>query len=199
MSHSLHHQLVIQTSKEILDIKIDDPIHCQASLPGFAHCVQCRLARTIAVGVRMEYGFHQRIQDHLGHHLRNAIRYRRYPQGAHLPIPFGNLYQSHRRRKIAPRRHPIPDLIKVALEIPLEHRQSFPIHPGGATVGLHQLPCSQDKFLGNTIRLCFRHAFLPFRVDPFLKPVGSAPSLHPSYRASSLLRADPPLRSALVL
>jgi hypothetical protein len=37
------------------------------------------------------------------------------------------------------------------------------------------------------------------RVDPFLKLVGSAPSLHPHYQVSTLLRADPPLRSALVL
>lgn len=144
----------------------------------------------------MEDWLHQRLQHYLRHRLCHAICYCGYPKRSQFPIPFGYLHQSYRRWKVTPRRHPIPDLIKVALEILLEHRQSFPIHPGGATVGFHQLPRRQDKLFGNTVRLCFRHAFLPFQVDPFLKPVGSAPSLHPSYRASSLLRADQPLRSA---
>jgi hypothetical protein len=49
------------------------------------------------------------------------------------------------------------------------------------------------------IRLCFGQAFLPLRVDPFLKLVGSTASFHPHYQVSTLIRADPPLRSALVL
>ena len=48
-------------------------------------------------------------------------------------------------------------------------------------------------------RLRLRHALLPSRVDVCPRSVGSAPSLHPHDRASSLLRADPSLRSASVL
>jgi hypothetical protein len=89
MSHSLHHQLVIQTSKEVLDIEIDDPIHLQASLPRFAHCVQCRLVWTIAVGIGMEHGFHQRLQNHLSHHLRNGSDTVGIPKGRIFPFPLG--------------------------------------------------------------------------------------------------------------
>src|SRR4051812_23952518 len=42
-------------------------------------------------------------------------------------------------------------------------------------------------------RLRFRHEFLPSLVDPSLRLNHSTPSLHPSYRASTLLRVDPPL------
>src|SRR4051812_18723749 len=42
-------------------------------------------------------------------------------------------------------------------------------------------------------RLRFRHEFLPSLVDPSLRLNHSTPSLHPRYRASTLLRVDPPL------
>ena len=42
-------------------------------------------------------------------------------------------------------------------------------------------------------RLRFRHEFLPSLVDPSLRLNHSTPSLHPHYRASTLLRVDPPL------
>jgi hypothetical protein len=48
-------------------------------------------------------------------------------------------------------------------------------------------------------RLRLRRTLLPSRVDVSPRPVGSAPSLHPRYRASSLRRADPSRRSASVL
>jgi hypothetical protein len=112
------------------------------------------------------------------------------------PISHWDRAWSHRERKVTPRRHPVPDLIQVSLQILLEHRERFPIHTDGATVGFHQLPRPQDKVFGNTVWLCLRHTPLPLRVDPFLRLAGPAPSPHPSYRASSLLRADPSLRSA---
>lgn len=70
-----------------------------------------------------------------------------------------------------------------------------PAQPSRSTPAIRQAithPASTPGLITVPARLCFRHAFLPFRVDPFLKPFGSAPSLHPSCRASSLLRADPP-------
>src|SRR5215475_7445370 len=39
----------------------------------------------------------------------------------------------------------------------------------------------------------FRHEFLPSLVDPSLRLNHSTPSLHPYYRASTLLWVDPPL------
>jgi hypothetical protein len=123
---------------------------------------------------------HQRLQDYLRHRLRHAIRDRGYPERTYLTVSPGYLYESRRRRKVTPRPHPVSDLIEIPLQILLEHQQRLAVHPGGTTVGLHQLPRPQDKLFGNTVWLCLRHALLPLRVDPFLRPAGPAPSLHPS-------------------
>src|SRR5262249_16476568 len=48
-------------------------------------------------------------------------------------------------------------------------------------------------------RPCFRHEFLPLRVDPSLPQHPSTPSLHPPYPVSTLLWVDPTLGHALVL
>jgi hypothetical protein len=45
-----------------------------------AYSIQCRLIRAIAIGVGMEHGFQQRLQDHLRHCLRHAIGDRGYSQ-----------------------------------------------------------------------------------------------------------------------
>src|SRR6266540_4334003 len=59
----------------------------------------------------------------------------------------------------------------------------------------HPAPTIQPQVL----RLCFKHRLLPLLVGLYLRPDRQAPSLHPRYRASSLLRACPPLRLASVL
>ncbi len=59
----------------------------------------------------------------------------------------------------------------------------------------HPAPTIQPQ----VIRLRFRHGLLPLLVGLRHQPDRQAPSLHPRYRVSSLLRACPPLRPASVL
>ena len=87
--------------------------------------------RPIAVGTRVEYGFHFRFQDHLDNRLR-------HPDGRNAERPFatprlGDLDEPHRRRMIRSRRHPVPDLVKVALQILLEGRQLYAINSRRST------------------------------------------------------------------
>ena len=49
------------------------------------------------------------------------------------------------------------------------------------------------RYISFDARLRFRHEFLPSLVDSSLRLNHSTPSLHPRYRASTLLRVDPPL------
>jgi len=53
--------------------------------------------------------------------------------------------------------------------------------------------------LRNIVRPGLRHGLLPSLVDAHLSPECRTPSLHPYYRASTLLRVRPPLLLALVL
>ena len=71
--------------------------------------------------------------------------------------------------------------------------------PRCPTVRLHPLVRLPHELLRNLVRLCLRHRLLPSLVDRCLRPDRRAPSLHPHYQASSLLRARPPLRLASVL
>src|SRR6185436_2670374 len=104
-----------------------------------------------------------------------------------------------RRGEVRPRRHPVPDLVKVTLQILLKCRQRLPIHTRCPTVRLHPLVRFPDELLRNVVRLCLRHRLLPSLVDLYPWPVRWAPSLHPHYQASSLRRAHPSLRPASVL
>jgi hypothetical protein len=75
------------------------------------------------------------------------------------------------------------------------------ISPRGAHETGHEALTSSGFYLptAGIVRLCFRHRLLPFLVDlrPWLED--RVPSLHPRYRASSLLRTRPPLHHASVL
>jgi hypothetical protein len=59
--------------KEGSDIQIDDPVSLPAAFPCHAYRIKRRTSGSIAVGVAVEHGFHQRLQDHLGDRLRHAI------------------------------------------------------------------------------------------------------------------------------
>ena len=121
------------------------------------------------------------------------------PSGRVPPSVLRYLDEPHGRRKVRARRHPIPDLVEVALQVLLECRQRLAIHARSTSVRLHPLVRFPDELLRNLIRLCLRHRLLPLLVDRSPRPESRAPSLRPHYQASSLLRARPPLRLASVL
>src|SRR5208283_3304892 len=104
------------------------------------------------------------------------------------------------------RRHPIPDLVQVTLQVLLEPRQRHPIHARSTAVRLHPLVRLPDELLGNVIRLCLRHRLLPSRVGlslagvsgPFAPPalpgfIATANPSVPAPRIGTRLLAVPPL------
>ena len=109
------------------------------------------------------------LQIHLDHHLRHAIRYGWDPQPSESPISFGNIYRAYRRRKITPRGHPIPDLIKIVLKTNLKIFDRLPIDSRCPLVRLYPTIGFPDHLLGNTIRLCFSNRLLPSLVDRIAK------------------------------
>src|SRR5882672_6011986 len=196
--HSTLNQVMWNGIKERFDVQINDPVSIPAALSRHPHSVECRLPGPIAVRVRMELRFHQRLQHHLHHGLCDAIADSWNAKRALAAVILRYLHEPHRRRKIRTRRHPIPDLIKVVLQVLLECRQRLAIHTGNTSVCLHPLVRFPNELLRNYIRLCFRHEFLPLLVDPYPRPDRRVPSLHPRYWVSSLQRTRPPLRLASV-
>ena len=78
-------------------------------------------------------------------------------------------------------------------------RQRHAINFPRTAVRPHLLVGVPDQTLRNLEWLCLRHRLLPSLVDRHLRLESRVPSLHPHYRASSLIRTRPPLCSASVL
>src|ERR1700745_3049346 len=88
-----------------------------------------------------------------------------------------------RRRKVAPCRQPIPELVEVARKVGLKLRNRLSVHASRSLVGLHTLEGFPDFPLRDLERLCLVHGLLPFPVGQWPRPNNAAPSLQPHYRA----------------
>ena len=153
----LDHEVPRHRIEELLDIQIDHPVELPAPLLAYPDRVMGRLARPIAIGVRMEPRFRPLPQIRGHDRLSDPVRDRRdTEQTDPVAVRLGDLHCSDRRRKVGPRTHPIPDLVEVSLQIGLELVQGLPVHSRGTLVRLDLPPRLPDHQLGNHKRLAFR-------------------------------------------
>jgi hypothetical protein len=116
--------------------------------------------RPIPVGVGVEARLHARLQVQPHDGLGDSVRDGRHPKDPHpLASRLGDLHGLHRRRDIAPRRQPIPQLVQVPLEVPLELLDRLLVHPGRALVGLDPLIRLPDHPFGDLKRLVLLPGF----------------------------------------
>src|SRR6266511_6009158 len=113
-----------------------------------------------------------------------------------------DLHRLNRRRKVGPRRHPIPDLVQVALQILfLERLQRLPVHPGRALIPFHLSPGVPHLHLRDVERLARRLLLVP-ATPPERSPVARtntatndpAPSLHPHYTLTTTVFSQRSMR-----
>ena len=125
---------MVDIVEQTLDVELQDPIVPPASLACYSNGVQCRPSGSVAIRVRQENGLHSRIKGHLNYHLCHSIPYCWDPKDALTSILlwYGNRF--HRRGKVAPRRHPVPDLIKIILQILLKILNRLPVYPWSCTI-----------------------------------------------------------------
>src|ERR1017187_9170780 len=90
---------MIDVVEETLDIQVDHPVKLPASLPRLPHCIQSRLPRPIAKGIRVEQRIYHRFQSRLHHHLRDPVRSSGNPQLPFSAVSLRYLHPPHRRRK----------------------------------------------------------------------------------------------------
>src|SRR6516164_6275741 len=197
--HGAFDEVMRNGIKECFDVQVDHPVDAPAAFPRHCHRVKRRPLRSIAIGVRVETRLHCWLQHHLHDRLRHTVGNGRNAEWARAAVVLWYLDEPHGRRKIRTRRHPIPDLVQVALEVLLERRQRHTIHARSTAVRPHTLVGFPDQALRNVERLCLRHKLLPLLVGLSPRLESRVPLLHPHYRASSLLRTRPPLRLASVL
>jgi hypothetical protein len=102
----------------------------------------------------VEFRFHRGFYPGRYHSLRDAIADGR--DAGHSGSRTMRLRDSnslYRGREVRSRRHPVPDLVKVSLQIGLEFRQADFIDPGSALAGRHLQICLPHLLLGNIKRL----------------------------------------------
>src|ERR1035438_4927610 len=143
----------------------------------------------------MEQRLYFRLQSCLDHLLRNAIGHSRNAQLSFATVFLWYLHRPDRWRKVAARRHPIPDLVKILLQPLFKIFNRLIIDPCGSFVLFHPLVRFPDLFLRNTKRLCLIH-----RAPPIAGWLIESGSLTQRLRSiplsgtSQLLRAVPPLK-----
>ena len=155
MGDRLEHEVVRHAVEERPDVELDHPVASPASLPAYPDRIQRGLTRPVAVGVGVEHRFHARLQIHPHHRLGNPVGHGRHPEDSHpgTTAVLGDLHRFHRRREVAARREPIPDLEQVALGIPLEFLDRLLIDTRRTLVGLHPLKRFPDHQLVDLERL----------------------------------------------
>ena len=110
----------------------------------------------------MKHRFQDRLQVSLDNHLGDPVGDRRNPERPRCSsIAFRYVNPTHGWRKVASRRHPIPDPVEILTQIPVEVLDRLSVNPSRPSVGLHLLVRFPHFAFGNTKRLCSIHGGHP--------------------------------------
>src|SRR5580704_17768086 len=130
--------------------------------------------------------------------LDNAAlcRLRGHAEQTHaFPMIFRYLHAPHRPREIAPRAHPVPQLVQIVLQLLLKQADADRVHARRPVVGPDLLPRLHDEALIDLKRLHLRPGslprLLPLRVGLRMTLVCTAPSLRPHYRTFTATTGRP--------
>ena len=112
------------------------------------------------------------------HGLRDPVRDSRHPENpGPAAMRLRYLHRPHRGREVRPRRHPVPDLIEVVLQVLLERPRWTARPPRCALVRLHLLPGLPDLLLRYLQTACRRLPARP-RDSSRLIPVDQTNNSH---------------------
>ena len=105
----------------------------------------------------MEFRLHPRFQVAFDDHLRDAIGDRWDAQRPRFAIALWNIDPPYRRRKVAARRQPIPELVEIVRKISLEVRNRLAVDASRSLVGSNPLVSFPHFPLRDSIWLCSIH------------------------------------------
>ena len=123
------------------DVKIDHPVLVPTPLPAHGQSVMGGTPPTVAVAVGMEDRLQLLLQQHRCRGLGHPVHRVRHPEGPDpRPVIFRYLHRPHRPREIAPRSHPVPQLVEVVPPPLAEHGDADGVHTGRTTIRPDPLP-----------------------------------------------------------
>jgi hypothetical protein len=152
--------------------------------------------RTVPVTVPVEDRLQHLLQQHRRRSLRHPVTRIRHPEQTHaFPMIFRYLHAPHRTREIAPRAHPVPQLVQIVLQLLLEQADADRVHARRPVIGPAPLPRPVNEALIYLERLHLRLGslprLLPLRAGLGLTLVCTAPSLQPYYRTFTTTTGRP--------
>ena len=178
------------------DIKIQHPVLRPAPAAAHGQRVSGAAPWTVAVAVAVEDRLQFLLQQHRRRSLRHPVSRIGHAGQAHaFPMIFRYLHAPHRTREIAPRGHPVPQLVQVVPPPLLEQAGADRVHVRRPVVGPDLLPRLVNQALVDLKRLHLRLGpgpwLLPLRAGPGLTLVCTAPSLQPHYRTFTATTGRP--------
>jgi hypothetical protein len=120
LSERTHKQFVVDVVKQTFDIELDYPVVFPASPPHHGNRIVRRAPGTIAIEIGMKDRIKEWVNQLLDHRLCHPVCHCRHSQHAHPTRHLRNGHAFHRRRKVAPGTHAIPELVQVVVQIFLE-------------------------------------------------------------------------------
>src|SRR5215211_183916 len=185
------------------DVQIEHPVQLPAALPADPDRVQRRPTRPTPIGVGVEERLHAGLQVSAHDGLGDPVSDGRHPEHSRAAVSLRYLHRAHRRREVAPRGEPVPELVEVPVKVLLELRNRLLINAGAALVRLDPPIGLPNGPLGDLKRLRLRlaHPAPPTRRRLTAKPARTTLPLRssPITGPSSLLRGGPPPCPASVL
>ena len=189
VSDRLHEQIMANAVKEGPDIEIEHPVLVPTTLASHGQRAVGASPRPVSVAVGMEDRLKLLFQQHRCRGLSHPVCHIRHTQNPDpSPMILRYLNRSHRPREVAPRRHPIPQLVEVVHLVGREIVDAHSVHARRSTVRSDLLPRLENETLPNFKRLqllLLRSIcrLLPRRVGLHTTVNCPAPSLRPHYRA----------------
>src|SRR5258708_19604735 len=117
------------------------------------HSIQRRFPRPITIGICVEPWVHFRLQPCFHNLLCDSIRNCGNSQTSFSTTLLWYLHCPDWRRKVAARRHPIPDPVKVLLQLPFKILDPLPIGPSSSFIPFPPLIPSPAPLLAIPYRL----------------------------------------------
>src|SRR5437773_1360654 len=169
------------------DVDVQYPVVRPAPATACGQRVVGASPRTVAVAVPVENRLQLLLQQHRRRSLRHPVGRIGHPEQTHTcPMILRYLHAPHRSREVAPRAHPVPQLVQVAPQLLFEQADADGVHARRPVIGPDLLPRLHDEALIDLKRLHLGPGpvpgLLPLRVGPGLTLVCTAPSLQPHYR-----------------
>jgi len=153
---------VINIVEQTFDVELQNPIEPPAALTRHADGIECRFTRSIAIRIRQKDWIQIRLDELLHNHLSHAIGYSGHTQNPFTSRLLGYGDGTHRRRKVASRAHPIPELVEIALQVGFELLNGHLIHTGRTLIGFDRFVSLVHLLLGDIERLvCRTHRHHP--------------------------------------